>query len=92
MVTCAEPGPGLVRDVRRIAVLRANSIGDFVLALPALAALRSAYPSAQITYLGDTWHPVLLAGRPGPWDQVTVVPPYAGVRGDDSASQTSREV
>jgi ADP-heptose:LPS heptosyltransferase len=78
-----------IADVRRIAVLRANSIGDFVLALPALAALRSAYPTAEITYLGDAWHPSLLNGRPGPWDRVEVVPRYLGIRGDDPAKRDS---
>ncbi len=67
-------GP-LVDGVRRIAVLRSNGIGDFVVAVPALQALRAAYPEAEITYLGARWHPELLRGRPGPWDRVLVVPP-----------------
>ncbi len=74
------PTGELVPDVERIAVLRANGIGDFVLAVPALQALRAAYPTARITYLGTTWHPDLLEARPGPWDRVVVVPPYPGVR------------
>jgi ADP-heptose:LPS heptosyltransferase len=75
-----------------MAVLRANSIGDLVLALPALAALRAAYPHAEITYLGDSWHPHLLDGRPGPWDRVDVVPPYPGVVGNDPATRDSPRV
>jgi ADP-heptose:LPS heptosyltransferase len=39
--------------IRRIAVLRANGIGDFLVAVPALAGLRAAYPEASITILGD---------------------------------------
>src|SRR3954447_6724948 len=66
----------LVDDVRSIVVLRANGIGDFVVAIPALDALRAAYPDARITYLGLPWHPELLEGRPGPWDDVDTVPPY----------------
>jgi ADP-heptose:LPS heptosyltransferase len=68
-------GP-LVDDVRSIVVLRANGIGDFVVAIPALEALRAAYPDARITHLGLPWHAELLEGRPGPWDDVDVVPPY----------------
>ncbi|HEX7004428.1 MAG TPA: glycosyltransferase family 9 protein [Trueperaceae bacterium] len=68
--------------VERIAVLRSNGIGDLVFALPALAALRSAYPRARITLLGRSWHEELLAGRPGPVDEVVTVPPWRGV-GDD---------
>jgi ADP-heptose:LPS heptosyltransferase len=65
-----------VEDVERIVVLRANGIGDFVVAVPALEALRAAYPGARITYLGLPWHAELLDARPGPWDEVDVVPPY----------------
>jgi ADP-heptose:LPS heptosyltransferase len=84
----APSGP-VVPGVERIAVLRSNGIGDFVLAVPALQALRAAYPAARITYLGTTWHPALLEGRPGPWDRVVVVPPYPGVRGGDESTRDS---
>ena len=65
-----------VDGVERIVVLRANGIGDFVVAVPALEALHAAYPDARITYLGLPWHAELLEGRPGPWHEVDVVPPY----------------
>ena len=72
--------PPLVEGVRRIAVLRANGIGDYVVAEPALAALRAAYPDAELVLLGAAHHEALLAGRPGPVDRVVRVPPIAGVR------------
>ncbi len=68
-----------IPDVERIVVLRANGIGDFVVAVPALEALHAAYPGARITYLGLPWHAELLDGRPGPWDEVDAVPPYPGM-------------
>ncbi|WP_448638422.1 glycosyltransferase family 9 protein [Geodermatophilus sp. URMC 63] len=83
---------GLVPDVARIAVLRANFLGDLVLTLPALAALRAAYPGAEVTVLGAPWHPELLEGRPGPWDRVVVVPPWPGVRDAPGAARDSPEV
>jgi ADP-heptose:LPS heptosyltransferase len=87
-----EPTGQLVPGVERIAVLRSNGIGDFVMVVPALEALRAAYPDAAITYLGTHWHPDLLDGRPGPWDRCTVVPLYPGVRGEDEATRDSSEV
>src|SRR2546429_1911826 len=61
-------------DVDKIAVLRANAIGDYILALPALDALRAAYPDAEIVLLGAPWHARFLTGRPGPVDRVIELP------------------
>jgi ADP-heptose:LPS heptosyltransferase len=69
-----------IPDVRRIAVLRANALGDFIVTLPALDALRRAYPDAEIVLLGTPLHAELLAGRPGPVDRVVVVPLSRGIR------------
>jgi ADP-heptose:LPS heptosyltransferase len=66
-------------DIDKIAVLRANAIGDFVFALPALEALRAAYPYSEIVLLAKAWHADFIRGRPGPVDRVVVVPPYPGV-------------
>jgi ADP-heptose:LPS heptosyltransferase len=72
-----------VPDVARIAVLRANALGDFIFTLPALEALRAAYPEAEITLLGAPWHARFLADRPVPVDRVVVVPPLPGIRTAD---------
>jgi ADP-heptose:LPS heptosyltransferase len=71
--------PGLVPDIHKVAILRANAIGDFFFTLPALEALRAAYPDAELVLLGKPWHRDFLAGRPGPIDRVEVVPPAPGV-------------
>lgn len=68
-----------VPDVQRIAVLRANAIGDFIFTIPALDALRAAYPGAEIVLLGQQWHQEFLAGRPGPVDRVITIPRCRGV-------------
>jgi ADP-heptose:LPS heptosyltransferase len=60
--------------IQRVAVLRANALGDFIFALPALEALRAAYPEARITLLALAWHRDFLAGRPSPVDEVVVIP------------------
>ena len=68
-------------DVRRIAVLRGGALGDLVFALPAVAALRAAYPDAELLLLGSPSHRALLAGR-GVADEVLTLPPWPGVFGD----------
>ena len=70
----------VVPDVERIAVLRANALGDFIFALPALDAIRACYPDAELVLLAAPWHAELLLDRPGPVDRVVVVPPAPGIR------------
>ncbi|HZA83084.1 MAG TPA: glycosyltransferase family 9 protein, partial [Actinomycetes bacterium] len=72
----------LVKGIRKLAVLRANAIGDYLVSLPAIEALRAAYPAAELVLLGADWHAAFLAGRPGPVDRCVPVPPTAGVRDD----------
>lgn len=62
-----------------MAVLRANAIGDYVYAIPALESLRAAYPLAEIVLLGRSWHARFLKDRPGPVDRVMVTPLSRGV-------------
>lgn len=68
------PDPRLVPGVRRIAVLRASALGDFVFALPAFDALSAAYPDAEIVLLGRAWVAALLRDRPMAIDRLVVVP------------------
>jgi ADP-heptose:LPS heptosyltransferase len=77
----------LVPEVAKIAVLRANALGDFLFALPALEALRAAYPRAEIVLLARQWHADFLTGRPGPVDRVVVLPPIPGVSERPGAEQ-----
>jgi ADP-heptose:LPS heptosyltransferase len=79
-------------EVRKIAVLRPNAVGDFVFALPALHALKACYPQAEIVLLGKAWHAAFLRGRPGPVDRVAVLPPVAGVGAPPGAACDGRDV
>ncbi len=73
--------PDRLPDVERIAVLRANAIGDYLMSLPALHALTRAYPRARLTLVGAPWHQGFLAGRPGPVSEVLVLPRVDGLAG-----------
>ncbi|MBR8314731.1 glycosyltransferase family 9 protein [Burkholderia dolosa] len=65
---------GHVADVRSIAVVGPHALGDTMMTLPALRALRVAYPDAQIVYAGRRWHASFFRDRPGPIDAVSVLP------------------
>ena len=78
-------------NVKKIAVLRATVLGDYVGGTPALYALRNAYPDAEIVYLGNPWHKAFLEGRPAPVDRVEVVPVYPGVREEAGMPDASKE-
>lgn len=75
-------GPVLEKfdDVSRIAVLRGGGLGDLIFAIPAMAALKAAYPGAAITLLGTPIHQALIAATQSPVDEVRVLPFAEGVR------------
>src|SRR3712207_9133234 len=83
------PAPG---SVRRIAVLRCNALGDYLMATPALAALRGRFPDAELTLLGAAWHAAFLADRPGPVDRVLVLPEVAGLAGQPPGAPPASEL
>ncbi len=72
-------GGVLVEGVERVVVLRANALGDYLVAVPAIEALRRAYPDASVTLIGTPWHAAFLAGRPGPVDDVVALPLVTGL-------------
>jgi ADP-heptose:LPS heptosyltransferase len=80
-----------VEGVHKLAVLRANAIGDYLVSLPAIQALCAAYPAAELVLLGAGWHAGFLTGRPGPVDRCLAVPPTVGVR-DDRPPASAAEV
>lgn len=78
--------------VRRITVLRCNALGDYLMATPALAALRARFPGAELTLLGARWHERFLAGRPGPVDRVRVLPRVEGLAGQPGDAPPAAEL
>jgi ADP-heptose:LPS heptosyltransferase len=75
------PGKGsYIKNVKKIAILRANALGDFIVTLPAIQAIRAAYPSAEIILLGKPWHHEFLKGKRTPVDRVIIIPVTKGLR------------
>ncbi|MEZ2390348.1 glycosyltransferase family 9 protein [bacterium RCC_150] len=75
-------GPVLERfdGVSRIVVLRGGGLGDLIFAIPAMAALKAAYPGATITLLGTPVHKALIEATKSPVDEVRILPFSEGVR------------
>ena len=69
-----------MKNIKKIAILRANALGDFLVTLPAIDAIRAAYPNAEIVLLGKPWHKEFLIKGRCVIDRVIVVPPLKGIR------------
>jgi ADP-heptose:LPS heptosyltransferase len=66
-------------NVHRIAVVRALQLGDFLTAVPALRALRFAFPESEITMIGLPWLRSI-ASRFGAYlDRVQDFPGFPGI-------------
>lgn len=72
--------PNKIEGLKKIAILRANALGDFIVTLPAIQALRNTYPGAEIILLGKPWHKDFLKKGRSPVDRVIVVPIMQGIR------------
>jgi ADP-heptose:LPS heptosyltransferase len=63
---------------RRIAVLRALFLGDLLCATPALRALRTRFPDAEITLIGLPWAETLIEHVPT-IDRLAIFPGWPGI-------------
>lgn len=90
-----ETGIGPVQDafpdISRIALLRGGGLGDLMFALPAVTALKAAYPGATLTLLGTPIHHALVSETRSPVDDVMVLPFAEGVRpGEEDTAATGK--
>ena len=84
MVVQALPAPGRVAEgregsVRHIAVIRALYLGDLLLAIPALRALRAHFAGAEITLIGLPWAEALQRRFAAYIDRFLAFPGYQGI-------------
>lgn len=69
----------LPNPFHKIAVLHAKALGDFIVTLPALAAIKETYPATELVLLGKPWIKEFLSSRPSPVDRVVTVPSLPGI-------------
>jgi ADP-heptose:LPS heptosyltransferase len=82
----------ILPEVHKIAVLRANALGDYCFGLPALEALRAAYPRAEIVLLAAGWVAAFASSRPGPVSRGVGVPVARGVGAPPDAPEDPAEL
>ena len=82
----------IVNQVKKIGVLRANALGDFIVILPALYAIRSTYPEAEIVLLGKPWHKEFLLPGRTPVNRVIIVPIKKGIRNENNRTENEQEI
>ena len=66
-------------EIKSIAIFRALQLGDMLCTIPAIRALRYAYPSASITLLGLPWAKMLADKFPNYFNEFIWFPGYPGL-------------
>lgn len=80
-----------MKNIKKIAILRANALGDFLVTLPAIEAIRTKYPAAEIVLLGRPWHKTFLIPGRTAVDRVVTVPVMKGIRNEVNECENATE-
>src|SRR3954467_14457748 len=68
----------MIQDINKIVVFRALQIGDMLCSIPAIRALKNAYPEAEITLVGLPWAKMLIERFPHYFHSLIAFPGYPG--------------
>src|SRR6476661_9714275 len=71
--------PALSPDLKKIGVFRALQLGDLLCSVPAIRALRTAYPDAEIVLISMPWAKSLVERMPQYFDRFIHFPGYPGL-------------
>jgi ADP-heptose:LPS heptosyltransferase len=66
-------------NIKSIAIFRALQLGDLLCSIPAIRALRKAFPEAHIAIIGLPWQKTLLERFPSYFDEFIHFPGYPGL-------------
>ncbi|MDB5250263.1 MAG: glycosyl transferase family 9 [Segetibacter sp.] len=67
-----------LQNIKKIVVFRALQIGDMLCSIPAIRALKHAYPDAEITLVGLPWAKMLIERFPHYFQSLITFPGYPG--------------
>ena len=67
-----------IEGIKKIVVFRALQIGDMLCSIPAIRALKQAYPDSKISLIGLPWARMLVERFPTYFDSLIVFPGYPG--------------
>lgn len=82
----------VVHNVKKIVLLRANGLGDLIVTLPAIKAIRKTYPDAELVLLAKPWHKNFLEKGRTPIDRVEVIPVIKNIREEVELKENKNEI
>jgi ADP-heptose:LPS heptosyltransferase len=82
----------VVTDVKKIAILRSGALGDFIVILPAINAIRNTYPHAEIVLIGKPWLKAFLIENRTEIDRFIEAPILKGIREEQGKKEDPHEL